>query len=92
MPAAPQPDAVVTSWREEASCKDWPAPDDFFPDQAAPRPAVLLVCGRCPVAQACGTEALRSGQRYGVWGGMTEVDRDRLTGRTKGRRSRPISA
>lgn len=34
-------------------------------------------CDQCPVKTACGTWAVRTGQRHGVWGGMTSVELNR---------------
>jgi len=33
------------------------------------------VCGRCPAADACLDAAIASGERYGVWGGLTFDER-----------------
>jgi len=34
------------------------------------------VCRDCPVRTPCATFAVRTSQPYGVWGGLTEADRD----------------
>ena len=36
------------------------------------------ICVGCPVAAACLEYAVRAGCEYGVWGGLTEVERRRL--------------
>ena len=33
------------------------------------------VCARCPVRQKCLQYAFDSGERYGIWGGLNEVER-----------------
>lgn len=37
------------------------------------------VCGRCPVVEPCRISALSRGERFGVWGGLGERERRRLT-------------
>ncbi|WP_370372386.1 WhiB family transcriptional regulator [Catenulispora sp. GP43] len=32
-------------------------------------------CRRCPVKEACAAFAQRTGQAFGVWGGLGEADR-----------------
>lgn len=38
----------------------------------------LQVCGRCPVRSGCLDQALRTGERLGVWGGLTPDQRAEL--------------
>jgi len=33
------------------------------------------VCGGCDVRAACAAFAVRTGQDFGIWGGLTEADR-----------------
>lgn len=58
-------------------------PELFFPvghggpalDQAN---AAKAVCGRCPIATACLSYALSTGQDAGIWGGRTSEERRAL--------------
>ncbi|WP_405885141.1 WhiB family transcriptional regulator [Streptomyces sp. NBC_01136] len=34
------------------------------------------ICRSCPVQRPCADFALRTAQTYGVWGGLTEADRN----------------
>jgi WhiB family redox-sensing transcriptional regulator len=68
---------VAASWEPDAACLRWPDPEDFFPDRGDEDPAVLRVCHGCRVMRQCGEAALRNRERYGVWGGMTELERER---------------
>ncbi|MFH9353614.1 WhiB family transcriptional regulator [Kitasatospora sp. NPDC017646] len=34
------------------------------------------VCRACPVRTACAAFAVRTGEPFGIWGGLTEADRD----------------
>jgi WhiB family transcriptional regulator, redox-sensing transcriptional regulator len=36
------------------------------------------VCAGCPVRAACLEHALRTRERFGVWGGLTEEERQEL--------------
>ena len=40
--------------------------------------AAKAICAACGVRQQCGDWALRRGERFGVYGGMTEEERRRL--------------
>ncbi|MGW0316806.1 WhiB family transcriptional regulator [Streptomyces flavidovirens] len=80
-------------WLRSAACAD-ADPEIFFPvgvkgpalDEQA---AAKEVCGRCPVTRQCLSYALRSGQRTGVWGGLSEDERSALhrAGARSGRRT-----
>lgn len=37
------------------------------------------VCATCDVSTECLDQAVRNGERYGVWGGMTDVERRNLS-------------
>ena len=64
-------------WQERAACFGID-PDLFFPvseDEAGP---ALAFCGACKIREECLAWALKNGERYGVWGGLTEQQRRRL--------------
>jgi WhiB family redox-sensing transcriptional regulator len=64
-------------WQERAACFGID-PDVFFPvseDEAGP---ALAFCGSCLIREECLSWALKNGERYGVWGGLTEQQRRRL--------------
>jgi WhiB family redox-sensing transcriptional regulator len=69
-------------WQNEAACRDVD-PELFFPEgdirsaRAQVKPA-KLICRGCPVSAACLNWALDSGQQAGIWGGLTEDERNRL--------------
>jgi WhiB family redox-sensing transcriptional regulator len=74
LPANPSPPDV---WQHRASCFGID-PDIFFPvteDDAGP---ALAFCGVCRIREECLAWALKNGERYGVWGGLTEQQRRRL--------------
>lgn len=46
--------------------------------------AAKTVCNRCPVIDQCRAWALGSGQRYGIWGAMSQSERERYWRRNGG--------
>ena len=70
-------------WRERAACRGGVDPDLFFPaaESGAARRAQVraakAVCARCPVRSECLEEALIR-IPYGIAGGLTERERQRL--------------
>ncbi|HEX6416769.1 MAG TPA: WhiB family transcriptional regulator [Candidatus Saccharimonadales bacterium] len=69
-------------WRHKAVCRD-EDPELFFPiGNSGPAKAQIeqakAVCGRCPVIDACLAHALKTGEDYGVWGGLSEDERRAL--------------
>jgi WhiB family transcriptional regulator, redox-sensing transcriptional regulator len=84
-PERPQPvrDRGTWSWtlQPDAACRNLGGSLFFAPDgerTAARRrreAAAKAVCARCPVQMPCALYALATAQPYGVWGGLTEDDR-----------------
>jgi WhiB family redox-sensing transcriptional regulator len=70
---------IDMEWRYRASCRG-EEPELFFP-VGTTEPALeqlgmaKSVCHRCPVAGECLAWALDTGQRAGVWGGLSEEER-----------------
>lgn len=79
---------VDVAWQDRGRCRDV-GQELFYPPlerESARRrqsreAAAKAVCAPCPVRVECLTWALDSGEQYGVWGGMTERERDRLARR-----------
>lgn len=64
-------------WRDYGTCRT--RPDiNFFPERGEnTRPAKVL-CATCPVRDVCREVALANGERYGIWGGLSERERRRI--------------
>lgn len=71
-------------WQLEAACRGM---DDtwFFPpdrEQAKARTSRIsrakAVCAHCPALIACRDFALDNGEVFGVWGGLSEDDREKV--------------
>lgn len=65
-------------WRAAARCRDAEDPDLFFPERKASADEALALCASCPVLPACRRHALELPERFGVWGGLTENEREAL--------------
>ncbi len=79
-------------WRDRAACRD-EDPELHFPVGTS-GPALLqiaeakTVCRRCPVVSRCLSYALETNQPFGVWGGMSEREREALKRRNARTRAR----
>ncbi len=78
------------TWASRAACLGTD-PELFFPiGETGPALRQIAqakrVCGGCPVQGACLQWALDTGQDAGVWGGLSETERQQLKGRTGSRR------
>ncbi|MEU9340290.1 WhiB family transcriptional regulator [Streptomyces sp. NPDC048278] len=59
-------------------------PGEHGPEKRAREAKARAVCRRCPVIEPCAWTAMSGPEAYGVWGGMSEVERRQL--RRPGRR------
>ena len=80
----PAPRAADWEWQMEGACRGLDSATFFHPEnergpsRVRRERAAKQVCASCPVAQACLNWALRTREPYGVWGGMTEYEREEL--------------
>jgi WhiB family transcriptional regulator, redox-sensing transcriptional regulator len=74
-------------WRDSALCAQTD-PEIFFPDKGESVTAAKRVCAACEVRAECLQEALDRGERFGVWGGLSERERRTLTARAAARPAR----
>lgn len=65
------------AWMRDAACAEHP-PAWWFPTRGANTTAARSVCRRCLVRDECLEYALADPELAGVWGGLTERDRQRL--------------
>jgi WhiB family transcriptional regulator, redox-sensing transcriptional regulator len=80
----PGPVADLWEWQLDGSCRT-ADPRLFFHPEGERGPArrdrdaaAKAVCASCPVLQQCRRHALTVREPYGVWGGMTEDERNAL--------------
>jgi WhiB family transcriptional regulator, redox-sensing transcriptional regulator len=72
------PLALPGHWQDEAACADADA-DLFFSIDEEDQRRALSLCDACPVRTECLEHAIAHGEPYGIWGGLREQDRRRLT-------------
>ncbi|WP_369055758.1 MULTISPECIES: WhiB family transcriptional regulator [Kineococcus] len=80
----PGPVADIWEWQLDGSCRE-ADPNLFFHPEGERGPArrnrdaaAQAVCAACPVIQQCKQHALKVREPYGVWGGLTEDDREAI--------------
>jgi WhiB family redox-sensing transcriptional regulator len=73
------------AWQDQANCKGANA-DLFFPERGASTRAAKAICKECLVRSECLDFAITTGEKFGIWGGMSERERRRV------RRERQIAA
>lgn len=73
------------TWYRRAACYGVPT-DLFFPDSSQPdaerQEQAKALCAACPVKEAC--LAAGMGEKYGIWGGLTPLERRALRRRRQG--------
>ncbi len=65
------------SWQIQANCLGVD-PDLFFPERGASTREAKAVCRACVVRDECLEYALVNGEKFGIWGGLSERERRRL--------------
>jgi WhiB family transcriptional regulator, redox-sensing transcriptional regulator len=80
----PVPVADVWEWQLDGACRD-ADPQLFFHPEGERGPArrkrdqaAVAVCAGCPVIDMCRQHGLTVREPYGVWGGLTEDDREEI--------------
>ena len=66
------------SWRAQAVCRGV-SPELFYGERGSNDwKHAKAVCQTCPVREPCLDHAIRAGERLGVWGGLSEKERQPL--------------
>jgi len=63
----------------------------FFNEQGKNTTEAKLICNGCPVRDDCLEYALRTSQRYGVWGGTVERERRWMRAEIRRRRRQQVA-
>jgi len=66
-----------TDWKDSSNCLGVD-PDLFFPERGASTREAKEVCRGCIVREDCLEYALLNGEKFGIWGGMSERERRRI--------------
>jgi WhiB family redox-sensing transcriptional regulator len=80
----PGPSTVAWDWQLRGSCRGMD-PSIFFPAtrRARDETRAKAVCAVCPVLAQCREYAVDAAEPYGIWGGMTPLERALLTPHTQ---------
>jgi len=80
----PVPVTEIWDWQLYGSCRGMDSGVFFHPAgergqaHAARETRAKQVCRSCPVLTECRTHALSAQEAYGVWGGLSESERDTI--------------
>lgn len=85
----PGPNADFWDWQLQASCRGIDSEFFFHPEgergprRTARERAAKALCASCPVINECARHAIAVREPYGVWGGLTEDEREEIYLRSK---------
>jgi len=65
------------AWQDYGNCRGADA-DLFFPERGASTRRAKAICDGCPVRGECLDYALAHGEKFGIWGGLSERERRRV--------------
>ena len=80
----PGPLADHWDWQMQGACRALPTEMFFHPEgERGPRRRnreqnAKAVCASCPVIQQCRAHALAVREPYGIWGGLSEDEREQI--------------
>lgn len=78
----PVPVTEIYDWQMQGACRGMDSAFFFHPEgergpaRASRETRAKQVCGGCPVLEQCRRHALTVHEPYGVWGGLSESERD----------------
>ena len=73
---------MLADWKEGKPCSDYP--EEFYAEGRRAQKEAAQVCQlMCPAQERCLLYALEADERFGVWGGTTELERERLRKKKK---------
>jgi WhiB family transcriptional regulator, redox-sensing transcriptional regulator len=99
----PVPVTDIWDWQMRGACRGMDSGFFFHPEgergpaRANREARAKQICRSCPVLDQCRRHALEVHEPYGVWGGLSEADRDEIIrGRTRRLRThltaKPVTA
>lgn len=80
----PTPVAETYEWQMRGACRGMDSGFFYHPDgergaaRATREARAKQVCHTCPVMEKCRRHALAAHEPYGVWGGLSETERDEI--------------
>ncbi|KAA0109028.1 WhiB family transcriptional regulator [Mycolicibacterium sp. P9-22] len=86
------------SWQQRAGCRD-EDPALFFQPDGERSPArdarhekARAICAICPVTRDCLRHSIREREPFGIWGGLSELERHTAMGSARDHQRHRISA
>jgi WhiB family redox-sensing transcriptional regulator len=85
----PGPNADLWDWQLVGSCRGVDSSLFFHPEgergpsRARREAEAKAICATCPVIEKCARHALAVREPYGVWGGLSESEREQILARHK---------
>ena len=67
-------DIKLNKWKMEGLCRGIDS-DIFFPERGASTRLAKAVCRKCEVSEECLEYAVNNGEKFGIWGGLSERER-----------------
>lgn len=78
------------AWKERGACKGLEN-DMFFPERGEGTLEQKKICSGCPVLAECREYSITNGEKFGIWGGLSERERRRLRRqRSEGRKASTV--
>ena len=80
----PGPNADLWDWQLQAACRGMSSSYFFHPEgergpaRAGREAKAKAVCSICPAMIACRRHALQVHEPYGIWGGLSETERQQM--------------
>jgi WhiB family redox-sensing transcriptional regulator len=69
-------------WQDRAACRHIPV-ERFFPPAEQEADEAKAICAVCDVRQPCLEFAIKEGERFGIWGGLTTQERRSLVAKRR---------
>lgn len=67
----------TADWQDGTPCSSV-VPDIWFPEKGESALPAKLICAGCDVREQCLQWALDNGEKFGIWGGKSELERRRM--------------
>lgn len=84
----PKPHTEHWDWQLDGACRGEDSAVFFYPDRergnarVRREAAAKAICRQCPVQEMCRRHALAVREPYGVWGGLSEKEREEIIAAT----------
>ena len=94
----PGPNADFWDWQLHGACRGEASEVFYHPDgergraRAQRENRAKAICFQCPVLSQCREHALRVAEPYGIWGGMSESERQAILRKSRGGARVPAAA